>query len=121
MVSFPWCEEALAPETNTLKDQLLKFNKKGILTNNSQPNVNGAPSSDSILGWGSPDGYVYQKAYLEFFTSSENLPFLLIALEKYPRVNYHIINRSVSLSTAITIKTLLKIFKIKGRNQLNKL
>ncbi len=93
--SFPWCEEALSAETNILKDQLLKFNRLGVLSNNSQPNVNGEPSSDPVIGWGSPDGYVYQKAYLEFFTSSENLPYLLSALEKYPRVNYHIISKTV--------------------------
>jgi methylenetetrahydrofolate reductase (NADPH) len=96
ITNFPWCEEALALETSILREQLCKFNRMGILTNNSQPNVNGAPSSDSVIGWGSPDGYVYQKAYLEFFTSSDNLNFLLKALEKYPRVNYHIISKNVS-------------------------
>lgn len=65
------------------------------MTINSQPSVNGAPSSDPVIGWGSPDGYVYQKAYLEFFISSDYLPYLLKSLEKYPRVIYHIINKSV--------------------------
>ncbi len=95
VTQFPWCEEELAPETNMLTDNLCKLNKNGILTINSQPNVNGAPSSDPVIGWGEPDGYVYQKAYLEFFVSSEYLKSLLKALEKYPRVNYHIISRSV--------------------------
>ena len=86
----------MASETNKLKDVLGSLNRQGILTINSQPNVNGAPSSDPIIGWGSPDGYVYQKAYLEFFMSDKNLPFLLKALAKYQkRVNYHIINKSV--------------------------
>ncbi len=79
-----------------LKDKLCEFNKKGILSINSQPRVNGDPSSNPITGWGSPDGYVYQKAYLEFFTPQENLLYLLSALENYPRVNYHIIDRTVS-------------------------
>ena len=95
---FPWCEEGLAPETNLLKEELSNLNKNGILTINSQPNVNGEPSSDPIIGWGSPDGYVYQKAYLEFFISSDYLKYLLTALDKYPRVMYHIINKSVSFN-----------------------
>lgn len=39
------------------------------------------------------------KAYLEFFTSSENVTALLKVLKKYePRVNYHIVNVHVSLN-----------------------
>ncbi|PIO77814.1 methylenetetrahydrofolate reductase [Teladorsagia circumcincta] len=33
----------------------------GILTVNSQPSVNGAPSTDPLVGWGKPGGYCYQK------------------------------------------------------------
>jgi methylenetetrahydrofolate reductase (NADPH) len=33
----------------------------------SQPAVDGAPSSDEIVGWGPRGGYVYQKAFVEFF------------------------------------------------------
>ena len=81
-----------------LKDELSMLNRNGILTINSQPSVNGAPSSDPIIGWGTPDGYVYQKAYLEFFCSSSYLKYLLSSLEKYPRVNYHIINKSEDIN-----------------------
>lgn len=42
-------------------DQLARINSKGVLTINSQPNVNGAPSDDPVFGWGGPGGYVYQK------------------------------------------------------------
>ncbi|CAF0845192.1 unnamed protein product [Brachionus calyciflorus] len=94
ITNFPWCEEGLALETNLLQNELERFNRQGILTINSQPNVNGAPSSDPVIGWGSSDGYVYQKAYLEFFINSSYLPFLLKSLEKYTRVIYHIINKS---------------------------
>jgi hypothetical protein len=86
-----------------LKDDLLKMNREGILTINSQPNVNGAASSDPINGWGYPDGYVYQKAYLEFFISNEYLPYLLDTLKNYKRVNYHIVNKSVSLYYYLSI------------------
>ena len=80
---------------------LIKYNKCGILTINSQPNINGASSDDEMLGWGTPDGYVYQKAYLEFFTPCENLLYLIQAinnLKKSTRVNYHIINKNGSLN-----------------------
>ncbi|XP_008165443.2 methylenetetrahydrofolate reductase (NADPH) isoform X1 [Chrysemys picta bellii] len=92
---LPWNDDPLAAETNLLKEQLEKVNRRGILTINSQPNINGKPSTDPIVGWGPSGGYVFQKAYLEFFTSSENITALLKVLKtkKYElRVNYHIVN-----------------------------
>ncbi|XP_075695466.1 methylenetetrahydrofolate reductase (NADPH) [Rhinoderma darwinii] len=90
---LPWNDDPLAQETNLLKDQLEKVNKRGILTINSQPNVNGKPSTDPVVGWGPSRGYVFQKAYLEFFTSSETVTALIKVLKRYePRVNYHIVN-----------------------------
>ena len=41
--------------------KLVEINEQGALTINSQPPVNGAPSSDPVNGWGNPGGYVYQK------------------------------------------------------------
>ena len=38
-----------------------------------QPAVNGARSDHPIFGWGGPGGNVYQKAYIECFTSPQNL------------------------------------------------
>ncbi|KAM9299174.1 methylenetetrahydrofolate reductase (NADPH) [Gastrophryne carolinensis] len=90
---LPWNDDPLAQETNLLKDELEKVNKRGILTINSQPNVNGKPSTDPVVGWGPSRGYVFQKAYLEFFASSEMVNALIKVLKKYePRVNYHIVN-----------------------------
>ncbi|KAG8434770.1 hypothetical protein GDO86_012933 [Hymenochirus boettgeri] len=90
---LPWNDDPLAPETNLLQTELEKVNKRGILTINSQPNVNGKPSTDPIVGWGPSRGYVFQKAYLEFFTSSEMVTALIKVLKRYePRVNYHIVN-----------------------------
>lgn len=49
------------------------------------------PSSDKLVGWGSPDGYVYQKAYVEFFCSPGLLEKLMIAFERYVKdVDVHI-------------------------------
>lgn len=58
---LPWNDEPLAPETNLLKDELEKVNRRGVLTINSQPNINGKPSTDPIVGWGPAGGYVFQK------------------------------------------------------------
>lgn len=38
-----------------------------------QPAVNGAKSDHPVFGWGGQGGRVYQKSYVEFFTSPSNL------------------------------------------------
>jgi len=94
ITKMAWNDENLSSETSYLQEKLSEFNKKGVLTINSQPNVNGAPSDDPVLGWGPCGGYVYQKAYLEFFTCKSNVTALLKVLPNFPRVNFHIINSS---------------------------
>lgn len=68
MVSFsyqvkelPWNQDELAKETLPFVDKLAHVNKHGILTINSQPNVNAVPSTDPVAGWGRPGGYIFQK------------------------------------------------------------
>jgi methylenetetrahydrofolate reductase (NADPH) len=73
---------------------LAKINKDGVLTINSQPSANCVESTDPILGWGQPGGYVFQKAYLEFFTSEENVMALLQVLGRFPGVNFQVVNNS---------------------------
>ncbi|XP_059172840.1 methylenetetrahydrofolate reductase (NADPH)-like [Physella acuta] len=91
---IPWDDDEIVAETSLIADKLACINARGVLTINSQPRVNCVPSTDPIVGWGSPNGYIYQKAYLEFFTSKENIAALKQILPKYPLVNYHIINHS---------------------------
>jgi methylenetetrahydrofolate reductase (NADPH) len=96
---LPWSEEdTLASETMLLREQLMWCNANGILTINSQPAVNGAPSTDPVVGWGNAGGYVYQKAYLEFFMDQANLPALLDTIPKYPSVNFHILNHNETIN-----------------------
>lgn len=76
---LPWNDEPLATETNLLKEELGKVNRRGVLTINSQPNINGKPSTDPIVGWGPAGGYVFQKARTLFF-------FLLLTLDKVVRL-----------------------------------
>jgi methylenetetrahydrofolate reductase (NADPH) len=89
---LPWCESALHLETGVIKDKLRKLNEEGFLTINSQPRVNAAPSSEPPFGWGPPNGFVYQKAYIEFFTSQERLAKLMEKCDKYPTLTYHAID-----------------------------
>lgn len=96
ITKVPWNDDELSSETSLLRDKLADFNKRGVLTINSQPNVNGASSEDPVVGWGMPGGYVYQKAYLEFFTCRENVDALTNVLPLFPGINYHILNRDGS-------------------------
>merc|ERR1712150_356983 len=91
-------DDALSGETALISEQLAEVNKKGVLTVNSQPSVNCAPSSDPRVGWGHPNGYVFQKAYLEFFTSEASAAALLQVLHRYPGVDFQILSRDGSFN-----------------------
>lgn len=91
---LPWCENPVQLETLQLRERLAAVNAAGFLTINSQPRVNGAPSDDEAVGWGGPGGVVYQKAYLEFFTSPANFRKLEAALAARPGVTYHAVNQA---------------------------
>ena len=66
---LPWSESAtLSPETALITSELSELTqRKGYWTIASQPAVDGLPSSHSIHGWGPPGGFVFQKAFVEFF------------------------------------------------------
>jgi methylenetetrahydrofolate reductase (NADPH) len=90
----PWSDGEINQETNLIAQELSKVNKLGVLTINSQPSANCVPSDDPVLGWGSPGGYVFQKAYLEFFTSEENVLALLQVLGRFPGVHFQVVNKN---------------------------
>lgn len=94
----PWCDELLNTETSLITDSLAKVNKLGVLTINSQPHANCVPSEDPVLGWGPSQGYVFQKAYLEFFTCEDNVLALLQILGRFPGVNFQVVNKSGSIN-----------------------
>ena len=84
-----------ALETSALKDLLLAMNQKRMFTINSQPAVNGVPSSDKVYGWGPRDGYIYQKAYLEFFVPPELFEKLRAKVLSSPMMTYFAVNSKV--------------------------
>ena len=97
--ALPWSDQLPASETSVIQKQLAKMNELGFLTINSQPAVNGAPSSDKVHGWGPSNGYVYQKAYLEFFVMPELLTVLLPVIERDSAITYYAINNRGDLRT----------------------
>ncbi|XP_021752218.1 methylenetetrahydrofolate reductase 2-like [Chenopodium quinoa] len=92
--SNPWSEiDGLQPETKIIDEQLSNINKKGFLTINSQPAVNGERSDSPTVGWGGPGGYVYQKAYVEFFCSREKLNALVEKCKGLSHITYMSVNK----------------------------
>ena len=66
---LPWSESAsLSSETALITSELTELTRrKGYWTIASQPAVDGLPSTHPIHGWGPPGGFVFQKAFVEFF------------------------------------------------------
>lgn len=90
---LPWCEESeLQKEIIYIKDLLMRMNKNGLLTINSQPAVNGRPSDDKDFGWGPDNGYVYQRMYVEFFIEKSKLDYLANLMRNYPSINFQAVN-----------------------------
>lgn len=92
------------------------MNSSKIFTINSQPKVNAARSNDPKYGWGPANGYVYQKAYFEFFIPPQLLEPLIKHLGKYDSITYQAINQRGGkvLTCKITIlqtryKTLIRM------------
>ncbi|KAH9846259.1 methylenetetrahydrofolate reduct [Lenzites betulinus] len=99
LAALPWSDSAPSSETTVIAQQLAKLNELGFLTINSQPAVDGARSDDRIHGWGPANGYVYQKAYLEFFVSPELLDLLIPHIEHDINITYYVINNRGDLRT----------------------
>ncbi|KAG1219178.1 hypothetical protein G6F35_007703 [Rhizopus arrhizus] len=100
--SLPWCEENLQTETDSIRQQLLNLIKQGYLTVSSQPAVNGAASDDPVYGWGPKGGYVYQKAFIEFFISDKIVKDLITRFSKEDSITYYITNRKGDFLTNVS-------------------
>ncbi|KAI2607128.1 methylenetetrahydrofolate reduct [Hypoxylon fragiforme] len=97
--SLPWSEAPLTSESDAIKDELIKLNQRGLLTINSQPAVDGVKSTHSVYGWGPPNGYVYQKAYLELLVSPELYPEIIRRIDANPDLSYYAVTRSGKIET----------------------
>lgn len=96
---LPWSEAPLASEAESIKDDLLSLNQRGLFTVNSQPAVNGVKSTHPVYGWGPSNGYVYQKAYLELLVSPEIFPEILRRIHDHPDLTYYAVTKSGTLHT----------------------
>ncbi|KAJ3786873.1 methylenetetrahydrofolate reductase-domain-containing protein [Lentinula aff. detonsa] len=97
--ALPWSDQKPSNETSIISEKLARMNTLGFLTINSQPAVNGVKSSDKVFGWGPRNGYVYQKAYLEFFVKPALLTLLLSHIERDSNITYYVINKRGDLRT----------------------
>jgi len=92
---LPWSETGLALEAGAIRDALVQLNRNGLFTINSQPRVNAASSLDVTFGWGPPNGYVYQKAYVEFFTCAGAAKAIAACIDQsYPSLSYMAANHA---------------------------
>jgi methylenetetrahydrofolate reductase (NADPH) len=97
--ALPWSEAPLTSEADEIKDDLLALNRRGFLTINSQPAVNGVKSSHPIHGWGPPGGYVYQKAYIELLVHPDVFPEMVRRIEQTPDLTYYAVKREGDFTT----------------------
>ncbi|KAF1812346.1 methylenetetrahydrofolate reductase-like protein [Eremomyces bilateralis CBS 781.70] len=97
---IPWSEEGLSAESEPIREQLGKLNAKGWWTIASQPAVNGLRSDDKVFGWGPKAGFVYQKAFVEFFVPSKDWDTLRERLANEDEVTYFAGNFAGSTSAS---------------------
>ncbi|KAI8375008.1 methylenetetrahydrofolate reductase-domain-containing protein [Choanephora cucurbitarum] len=99
--SLPWCEERLQTESDAIRQRLSDINQRGYWTVSSQPAVNGVSSEDQVYGWGPKGGYVYQKAFIEFFVSDTQIKELLSRLSKDSSITYYATNLKGDFATNV--------------------
>lgn len=97
--SLPWSEAPLTSEADSIKADLIDLNRRGLLTVNSQPAVNGVKSTHPVHGWGPSNGYVYQKSYLEVLVSPGIFPEMIHRIEKHPDLTYYAVTKAGNLKT----------------------
>ncbi|KAK4499212.1 hypothetical protein PRZ48_009725 [Zasmidium cellare] len=97
--TLPWSESPINEEANVLVNDLVELNSRGIFTINSQPAVDGAKSNHPIYGWGPPNGYVYQKQYLEVLVAPELIDTVVERMNKDEDITYYAVNSSGELKT----------------------
>ena len=96
---LPWSESPVSAEADLILDDLVDLNRRGLLTINSQPAINGVKSSHPVHGWGPPNGYVYQKAYLELLVAPDVWLEMKRRIHDHADLTYHAVTKSGSLET----------------------
>ena len=105
---LPWSECAtLSSETALITSELTQLTRgKGYWTIASQPAVDGLPSTHPVHGWGPPGGFVFQKAFVEFFvpasTFNSTLQPQLDRLRREGEISYYAGNAGGSFRSSET-------------------
>jgi methylenetetrahydrofolate reductase (NADPH) len=97
---LPWVSQPPGVESVTIKPDLVKLCKFGILPINAQARVNAALSSDPTVGWGDPDGIVFQKAYVELFCSPAHFGLLRRKFDEHRKVEWLAATRTGQLMSS---------------------
>ena len=108
--STPFSLEPLSSETATILPYLARLTENNCWTVASQPAVDAASSDDPVFGWGPKGGYVFQKAFVEYFCTSSSLEQLMDRAKRYGHgfVSYYAINAKVSLSPGLRLGTTVR-------------
>lgn len=86
---LPWCHYPLEAETRQIQQRLLLINKAGFWTIDSQPAIDALASADETFGWGPKNGFVFQKAYIEFFVTRALLDVIIEQITtRYPYMTF---------------------------------
>ncbi|RPB03567.1 methylenetetrahydrofolate reduct [Choiromyces venosus 120613-1] len=101
--AIPWSEQGLSAESKIIADHLVKLNQKGFWTVASQPAVNSAKSTDETFGWGPKGGFVFQKAFVEFFCSLEDWEILKTKLEGVEDISYYAANKAGDYAASVPL------------------
>ncbi len=96
--AIPWSEDPLAAETVTIQKHLIGLNQSGRWTVGSQPAVDGVESADEVFGWGPKGGYIFQKAFVEFFTSEKEWETIKEKIRNDQNISFYAGNNQVWIS-----------------------
>ena len=104
----PFSDAPLSEESQIILPQLEKLTKRGWWTVGSQPAADGAKSTDPVFGWGPPGGYVYQKAFVEFFAPEIDVERIISKVESEGKgwLDYFAINLEVRQLLSLAVASL---------------
>ena len=115
MKELPWNQDELAPETLQFVDKLAHVNKHGILTINSQPNVNAVPSTDPVAGWGKPGGYIFQK--VNIFLLERTSESAIVSLDSLVSSVIRVVTQCSSPTNGCSLERCIPFLKLTNKEQ----
>ena len=112
ILSTPFSPTPLSRESLTILSHLEELTRRAWWTVCSQPAVDGASSSDEIVGWGPAAGYVFQKGFVEFFCKESDVIVIEDMIKKKGNdwVHYFAGNFKVCIILTLRLLSILMIF-----------